>query len=235
MPTSVSVAVLCAHRQMGGVATVEEFVTTINRSWRRAGAFAAVATAGVFGVGLAAGTAQAHTPEWKVTCTDVSVHLTAYSSKDDNTVTVTVDGKDLLPTETFRGSFDKKLELPKHDKELSVRLVVKAGDNDKFSRDLTETAPVCENNTPSPTPSETPSSTPSPSETPSETPSDTPSTATSSAEVPPASTKPSSPSGDLAETGSSSSTPLIGGAAALVIVAGGGIMWAARKRRSAQH
>ncbi|MFF0062364.1 LAETG motif-containing sortase-dependent surface protein [Streptomyces sp. NPDC005279] len=205
-------------------------MTTNNRSWRRAGAFAAVAAAGVFGVGLAAGTAQAHTPEWKVTCTDVTVHLTAYSSKDDNTVTVTVDGKDLLPTETFRGSFDKKLELPKHDKELSLRLVVKAGDNDKFSRDLTETAPVCENNTPSPTPSETPSSTPSPSETPS----DTPSTATSSAEVPPASAAPSSP-GDLAETGSSSSTPLIAGAAAVVIVAGGGIMWAARKRRSAQH
>ncbi|MER5460089.1 LAETG motif-containing sortase-dependent surface protein [Streptomyces sp. NPDC002668] len=205
-------------------------MTTNNRSWRRAGAFAAVAAAGVFGVGLAAGTAQAHTPEWKVTCTDVTVHLTAYSSKDDNTVTVTVDGKDLLPTETFRGSFDKKLELPKHDKELSLRLVVKAGDNDKFSRDLTETAPVCENNTPSPTPSETPSSTPSPSETPS----DTPSTATSSAAVPPASAEPSSP-GDLAETGSSNSTPLIAGAAAVVIVAGGGIMWAARKRRSAQH
>lgn len=201
-------------------------MTTNNRSWRRAGAFTAVVTAGVFGVGLAAGTAQAHTPEWKVTCTDVSVDLTDYSTKDDNTVTVTVDGKDLLPAETFKGSFHKKLELPKHDKELTLHLIVKAGDNDKFSRDLTEKAPVCENNTPAPSPSGPPSDTPKPSDTPS----DTPSTAT---EVPPAST-PSNPGG-LAETGSSSSTPLIAGAAAVVIVAGGGIMWAARKRRSAQH
>ncbi|HET6354000.1 LAETG motif-containing sortase-dependent surface protein [Streptomyces sp.] len=207
-------------------------MTTNNRSWRRAGAFAAIATVSALGVGLAAGTAQAHTPVWEVTCTEVSVDLTAYSPKEDNTVTVTVDGKDLLPTETFKGNFHKKLELPKHDKELTVRLVVKAGDDDKFSRDESKTAPVCDDKpSPSPTPSETPSpSTPAPSETPS----DTPSTATSSAEVPPASTKPS-PSGDLAETGSSSSTPLIAGAAAVVIVAGGGIMWAARKRRSAQH
>lgn len=87
-------------------------MTTNNRSWRRAGAFAAVAAAGVFGVGLAAGTAQAHTPEWKVTCTDVTVHLTAYSSKDDNTVTVTVDGKDLLPTETFREASTRSSSSP---------------------------------------------------------------------------------------------------------------------------
>ncbi|WP_406404302.1 LPXTG cell wall anchor domain-containing protein [Streptomyces sp. NBC_00879] len=206
-------------------------MTTNNRSWRRAGAFATIATVSALGVGLAAGTAQAHTPVWEVTCTEVSVDLTAYSPKEDNTVTVTVDGKDLLPAETFKGNFHKKLELPKHDKELTVRLVVKAGDDDKFSRDESKTAPVCNDKpSPSPTPEKPSPSTPAPSETPS----DTPSTATSSAEVPPASTKPS-PSGDLAETGSSSSTPLIAGAAALVIVAGGGIMWAARKRRSAQH
>jgi LPXTG-motif cell wall-anchored protein len=205
-------------------------VTTNNRSWRRAGALATIATVSALGVGLAAGTAQAHTPVWEVTCTEVSVDLTAYSPKEDNTVTVTVDGKDLLPAETFKGDFHKKLELPQHDKELTVRLVVKAGDDDKFSRDESKTAPVCDDK-PSPSPTPTPSETPSTS-TP--TPSSTPSTATSSAEVPPASTKPS-PSGDLAETGSSSSTPLIAGAAAVVIVAGGGIMWAARKRRSAQH
>ncbi|WP_406264216.1 LPXTG cell wall anchor domain-containing protein [Streptomyces sp. NBC_00191] len=205
-------------------------MTTNNRSWRRAGAFATIATVSALGVGLAAGTAQAHTPVWEVTCTEVNVDLTAYSPKEDNTVTVTVDGKDLLPAETFKGDFHKKLELPQHDKELTVRLVVKAGDDDKFSRDESKTAPVC-NDKPSPSPTPTPSETPSTS-TP--TPSSTPSTATSPAEVPPASTKPS-PSGDLAETGSSSSTPLIAGAAAVVIVAGGGIMWAARKRRSAQH
>ncbi|CAM5651443.1 LPXTG cell wall anchor domain-containing protein [Streptomyces californicus] len=44
---------------------------------------------------------------------------------------------------------------------------------------------------------------------------------------------PSSP--NLAETGSSSATPVIGGAAVAVLLAGGGIMWAVRKRRTAQN
>lgn len=218
-------------------------MTVNNRSWRGSGALIAVATAGVLGVGLSAGPVLAHTPVWAVTCTEVSVDLTRYSTGAENTVTVTVDGKDLLATETFKGEFHKKLELPEHDKELTVRLVVKAGDGDNYSRDETKTAPVCEDSTPTPpttpSPSAPPSSpaTPTPSATPSSaepTPSSTPSTATSSAEVPPPA-KPSGNSGDLAETGASSSTPLIAGAAALVIVAGGGIMWAARRRRSAQH
>ncbi len=216
-------AVLCAHRQKGGAATVEESVTTSNRSWRRSGALIAVATAGVFGVGLAAGPAQAHTPVWEATCTDVSVDLTNYGSRSENTVTITVDGKDLLPTEKFQNDFHKKIELPKHDKELTLRLIVKASDGDKFSRDETKKAPVCEDNsTPTPTPTPTPSDTPSTS---APTPSEAPST--------PAAPAPSTNTDDLAETGSSSSTPLIAGAAAVVIVAGGGIMWAARKRRNA--
>jgi LPXTG-motif cell wall-anchored protein len=44
--------------------------------------------------------------------------------------------------------------------------------------------------------------------------------------------EPGSP--DLAETGSSSATPIIGGAAVVVLLAGGGIMWSVRKRRTAQ-
>lgn len=40
---------------------------------------------------------------------------------------------------------------------------------------------------------------------------------------------------DLAETGSSSATPVIGGAAVAVLLAGGGILWSVRKRRTAQH
>ncbi|MCX4825381.1 LPXTG cell wall anchor domain-containing protein [Streptomyces sp. NBC_01142] len=209
-------------------------MTVNKRSWRGSGALIAVATAGVFGVGLAAGPALAHTPAWAVTCSDVSVDLTNYSPQAENTVTVTVDGKDLLATETFKGEFHKKLELPKHDKEVTVRLVVKAGDSDGHSRDETKNAPVCQDSTP--TPSATPT-TPSPSATPSTptpsaTPSDTPSETTSSPAAP--SDKPSPTSPPLAETGSSSSTPLIAGAAAVVILAGGGIVWAARKRRTAQ-
>ncbi|MEV6397925.1 LAETG motif-containing sortase-dependent surface protein [Streptomyces sp. NPDC051907] len=211
-------------------------MTVNRRSWLGSGALAAVATAGALGVGLSAGPALAHTPVWDVTCTEVSVDLTNYGPKSENTVTVTVDGKDLLPAEKFQNDFHKKLELPKHDKELTVRLIVKAGDGEKFSRDETKKAPVCQDSTPKP--SATPT-TPSPSATPSTatpTPSSTPSTSAPATTAPPQtpSASPSSPGGDLAETGSSNSTPLIAGAAAAVIVAGGGILWAARKRRAAQ-
>ncbi|MGN9794899.1 LAETG motif-containing sortase-dependent surface protein [Streptomyces sp. OZ13] len=216
-------------------------MTETRRTWRRTGALIAVASAGALGVGLSAAPAIAHTPVWSVTCDEVSVDLTAYSPTEENTVTITVDGKELLPTKTFKKEFHDKLDLPEHDKELTVRLIVVAGDGDQFSRDESKTAPVCDDETPSPTPSTTPPS-PTPSET-SPTPSETPSTsapatsapATSAPATPSAPPNSGTPGGGLAETGGSSATPVIAGAAAAVILAGGGIMWAARKRRSAQH
>lgn len=215
-------------------------MTIPRRSLRAAGTLAAAAVVGLTGTVLTAGPAAAHTPTWAVTCTDVSLDLTAYNSNVTNEVTVTVDGENLLPTQTFGKEFHKKLELPKHDKELTVHLIVKAGDGDKFSRDETKQAPVCEGTTPSPSPSEdTPSPTPSEA-TPSQAPSSeapvesaTPSEAPSESAPAAASPSPSSP--DLAETGSSSATPIIGGAAVAVLLAGGGIMWSVRKRRTAQH
>lgn len=164
-----------------------------------------------------------------MTCTDVSLDLTAYNGGVTNQVTVTVDGKDLLPTETFGREFHKKLELPQHDKELTVHLVVKAGDGDQFSKDETKTAPVCEDNTPTPKPSVSESK---PAEKPTTA---APSPSESSPETAPAAASPSPSSPDLAETGSSSATPIIGGAAVAVLLAGGGIMWSVRKRRTAQH
>lgn len=209
-------------------------MTIPRRSWRAAGTLAAAAVVGLTGAVLTAGPAAAHTPTWDVTCTEVSLHLTAYNGGVTNQVTVTVDGKDLLPTETFGKGLDKTIALPEHDKALTVRLVVKAGDGDQYSRDESKQAPVCEETqepTPTPTPSET-----KPSETPTTatpTPTATPSeTASSSA---PAAATPSPSSPDLAETGSSSATPIIGGAAVAVLLAGGGIMWSVRKRRTAQH
>ncbi|MCX4736688.1 LAETG motif-containing sortase-dependent surface protein [Streptomyces sp. NBC_01363] len=206
-------------------------MTIPRRSLRAAGTLAAAAVVGLTGAVLTAGPAAAHTPTWAVTCSEVNLDLTAYNGNVTNQVTVTVDGKDLLPTETFGKEFHKKLELPEHDKELTVHLVVKAGDGDNFSRDETKTAPVCEGATPRPAPSEgTPSPVPS-KEAPaaSATPSAAPSNS-APAVVPPS---PSSP--DLAETGSSSATPIIAGAAVAVLLAGGGIMWSVRKRRTAQH
>lgn len=95
-----------------------------------------------------------------------------------------------------------------------------------------------ESESPTPTPSEAqPSETPSEEPPASETPSDeaTPSAGTSTSPATEVSPNQPSPAGDdLAETGSSSATPLIAGAAGVVLVAGAGIMWAARKRRSVQ-
>ncbi|MEU9562283.1 LAETG motif-containing sortase-dependent surface protein [Streptomyces sp. NPDC048161] len=206
-------------------------MTIPRRSLRAAGTLAAAAVVGLTGAVLTAGPAAAHTPTWAVTCSEVSLDLTAYNGSVTNQVTVTVDGKDLLSTETFGREFHKKLELPAHDKEVSVHLVVKAGDGDNFSRDETKTAPVCEGATPPPSPSEgTPSPAPSTSApTASAKPSEAPSKSAPAA----ASPSPSSP--DLAETGSSSATPIIAGAAVAVLLAGGGIMWSVRKRRTAQH
>ncbi|MFI6104778.1 LAETG motif-containing sortase-dependent surface protein [Streptomyces sp. NPDC051310] len=204
------------------------------RPGRSAAALAAAAAVlGVTGAALSAVPAAAHTPAWSVTCSEVQVDLTDYTADAPNQVTVTVDGKDLLPTRTFGREFHEKLRLPEHDKELTVRLVVKDGsEGGKFSRDETRTAPVCE--TPAPTPSTTPSPTP-PAGTPAPAP--TPTVTTPSAEVPPAgpSTPAPEPTGPgLAETGSSGTAPLIGGAAAAVLLAGGGILWAVRRRRTAR-
>ncbi|MGW3658166.1 LAETG motif-containing sortase-dependent surface protein [Streptomyces sp. NPDC005151] len=207
-------------------------MTIPRRSLRAAGTFAAAAVVGLTGAVLSAGPAAAHTPTWAVTCSEVTLDLTAYNSDVANTVTVTVDGKDLLPTETFGKEFHKTLELPKHDKELTVHLVVKAGDGDRFSQDDTKQAPVCEDNTPTPTPTASESKPAEEPTTEALAPSATPSQ--SSPETAPAAASPSPSSPDLAETGSSSATPIIGGAAVAVLLAGGGIMWSVRKRRTAQ-
>ncbi|MFG2600188.1 LAETG motif-containing sortase-dependent surface protein [Streptomyces sp. NPDC048462] len=214
-------------------------MTIPRRSLRAAGTLAAAAVVGLTGVVLTAGPAAAHTPTWDVTCTEVNLHLSAYNDKVTNQVTVTVDGKELLATENFGSKLDKTIDLPEHDKALTVHLSVKAGDGDRYSKEDEKQAPVCEGQTPTPTPtpSESKPSEPStPSQTPTTsapTPADTPSESASSSAPAAAAPSPSSP--DLAETGSSSATPIIGGAAVAVLLAGGGIMWSVRKRRTAQH
>ncbi|WP_250291392.1 LAETG motif-containing sortase-dependent surface protein [Streptomyces atroolivaceus] len=217
-------------------------MTIPRRSWRGAGAFAAAAVVGLAGGVITAGPAAAHTPTWAVTCSEVTLNLTAYSGDATNEVTVSVVGGDeLLAPTKFGRDFSTKtpLQLPKHDKELTVRLVVKAGDDDKYSVDQTKTAPVCEGETPetpSPTPTEvTPSEAPSTEPPVSETPEPSATPSETATEAAPAPAEPSSSAPDLAETGSSSATPVIGGAALAVLLAGGGILWSVRKRRSAQH
>ncbi|MEU2762203.1 LAETG motif-containing sortase-dependent surface protein [Streptomyces sp. NPDC007027] len=210
-------------------------MTIPRRSWRGAGVLVAAAVAGLTGGAVLAGPAVAHTPTWAVTCSEVTVDLTGYTGDVPNTVTVSVDGKDLLPTETFGREFHKKLALLDHDEPVTVRLVVKDADGEgKHSIDRTKTAEVCEEE-PSPTATEPAPSEPAPSRTspsgtpePSATPGDEPSESASAVPAP----GPSSP--DLAETGSSPSTPVIAAAAVAVLLAGGGILWAVRKRRTVQ-
>ncbi|MEV8052888.1 LAETG motif-containing sortase-dependent surface protein [Streptomyces bacillaris] len=223
-------------------------MTIPRRSWRGAGALVAAAVVGLTGGIISAGPAAAHIPAWAVTCSEVTVDLKYYTPNVPNTVAVSVDGKELLPTKEFGTAFSTKLTLPDHSEPVTVRLVVKdAGKGGTHSIDETRTAEPCEGKPtptptetePSPTPTEPTSAEPTPSES---TPSETPGTETPEpsatpggepSESSPAVPAPSPGSPDLAETGSSSTTPVIGAAALAVLLAGGGILWAVRKRRTA--
>ncbi|NLU73070.1 LPXTG cell wall anchor domain-containing protein [Streptomyces sp. HNM0575] len=191
-------------------------MTAIRQRWHRSAAVATGAAA-LLGTGMfVASPASAHTPGWEADCYTTSIHLENYNDQVTNTVKITAGDKTLVD-EKFGRAFDKKVDLPKHTSPLDLHLVIKAGDDDKFSRDEHKQSPVCE---------ESPSPSPSPSD---------------SSEAPAPSEKPSSaapaPNGggdDLAETGASSATPMIAGAAGVVLVAGAGLVVVARKRRSAQ-
>ncbi|MGW7516270.1 LAETG motif-containing sortase-dependent surface protein [Streptomyces sp. NPDC054796] len=197
---------------------------------------AALTVATVAGAGMAAAPASAHTPEWKVDCSSVSVDLTNYDADSPNTVEITADGKEVLPVQEFGKSFQKKLDLPEHSEEMEVRLIVVAGDDDKFSRDETKTSPVCDDETPPPSPSTSPSpsgsASPSPSTSAPASPSGKPSSSAPAAE--PAGGGDSPAPADLAETGSSNNTLVLAGVAGTVVLAGAGMVVVARKRRSAR-
>ncbi|MGW2351929.1 LAETG motif-containing sortase-dependent surface protein [Actinacidiphila glaucinigra] len=207
------------------------------RAWSRPGTLIAAAATGIIGLGLCATPASAHTRTWTVDCSQVEFNLQAYKGDVENTVTLTADGKQLLPTTTFGTSFKQTIDLPPHTAEVKLHLSVVAGDdkqgNKGYSFEDDKTAPVCEGSgdttpTPTPTPTET-KTTESPK--PSETPSEEAGTAPSAAPSTPSTDE--SPAGDLAETGASSSTPLLAGGAAVALLAGGGLLFANRKRRAA--
>ncbi|GAA2603599.1 Hsp20/alpha crystallin family protein [Streptomyces axinellae] len=206
-------------------------MTALRLRWQRSVAIAATGAAAFLGTAIAAAPAQAHTPKWSVDCYSVQIDLTSYASDKDNTVTLKAGDKTLL-TETFKGQFHKKVDLPKHTKPLNVTAQVKAGDDDKYSwGPETKTSPVCESETPKPTPTPSKPGTPEPTKPP-KTEKPTPSAPQSSSSAP--ASKPQGGDDNLAETGSSSNTPMIAGIAAAVVVAGGGLVFFARKRRSTE-
>lgn len=194
---------------------------------------------GAAGIALAssvmmAAPASAHVPQWQVDCDSVSVNLKWYAEQG-NTVTLTADGEEIISQE-FGGNFhETDVPLPKHSQPIDVRLVVVASDDEKYNVDETKTSPVCEGEEPTPTPS-TPSEEPTPSPEPSTSepaePTPSPSTSSPAAEPTVEESQAPKPDTDLAETGSSSSTPLIAGIAAAVVAAGAGLLLMARKRRS---
>ncbi|MDX3072799.1 LAETG motif-containing sortase-dependent surface protein [Streptomyces sp. NPDC088354] len=207
----------------------------------RPGVLIAAAATSIIGLGLCAAPASAHTPNWDVNCSEVTfVDLKAYNGGVENTVTITVDGKDVLPTETFGAAFHRDhVTLPGHTSPIEVTLTVKAGDGARYSFSDTKTSPACQVTPPqtpqSPSQSATPSATPTTeSPAPSESPTVDASASESEAAPSPAGGE-SSPAADLAETGASSSTPLLAGGAAVALLAGGGLLFANRKRRAARH
>ncbi|WP_333770005.1 LAETG motif-containing sortase-dependent surface protein [Streptomyces sp. IBSBF 2435] len=218
---------------------------------RRSAAVAAAGMAAMIGTAVLAAPASAHTPVWSVTCNSVQVDLTNYSTGRhvQNSVSLTVVGGEgaLADNEDFGGSFHATEALPAHDSPLTVRLVVKAGDNKKYNVDETKVSPVCDTPTsPSVSPSTTPPTTAPETTAPPTTAPETTApgtTAPTTAPVPAgttnapvvAGTTSAAGGGDLAETGSSSATPMIAGIAVAVVVAGGGLVLWTRKRGSSAH
>ncbi|MEW2517357.1 LAETG motif-containing sortase-dependent surface protein [Actinacidiphila alni] len=201
---------------------------------RRSGVIAGAGMAALIGSAVLAAPASAHNSDWSVTCSSVSVHLTAYNGRVTNSVTLSVDGGAVLTQQnSFGDHFDFTGALPEHTAAIKVHLVVTAGDGKQYSRDEYKTSEPCEKppTTPPTTPSTPPPTTPAtpttsaPTTPPPTTPATTP---TTNAPVVQASTSPAS--GDLAETGSSSATPMIAGIAAAVVAAGAGLLVLNRRR-----
>ncbi len=199
---------------------------------KRAGVIAAAGLTTLIGTGILASPASAHNPVWNPTCSSVSVDLTYYNAKVTNTVEIKAGGQDILPATTFGANFSKTLDLPAHTSAIEVEMIVKAGDDADGSRgysvDKTKSVDPCETSTPTPPPS-TPSSTPT-TAAPTTPPATVAPTSSAPAAVPSPST--STPGTNLAETGSSSATPVIAGVAAAVVIAGGALVLVSRKRRA---
>ncbi|GGT60143.1 hypothetical protein GCM10010207_69680 [Streptomyces atratus] len=85
-------------------------MTIPRRSLRAGGKLAAATVVGLTGTVLSAGPAAAHTPTWAVTCTEVSLDLTAYNGNVTNQVTV--DGKTSYPPRLSAGSSTRSSSCP---------------------------------------------------------------------------------------------------------------------------
>ncbi|WP_063795969.1 LAETG motif-containing sortase-dependent surface protein [Peterkaempfera griseoplana] len=220
------------------------------QGWVRGGITAAATATALLGSGVLAGSASAHVPAWTIDCSSVHINLVKYNADVHNTVTVKVAGTTVLGPSTFGESFQQDLKLQDHGTPLDVELIVESGDGNG-ALDEHKTAEVCpghETSAPPATsaaPSSPAASSPAPSSAAPSTPAASgaaPSSPAASGAAPSssapvaavsASASPSSGPG-LAETGASSSTPVIAGAAVAVVALGGGLLVLSRRRRGAR-
>lgn len=211
---------------------------------RRSAVIAGAGMAALIGTGVFAVPASAHNSDWSVTCDSVSVHLAAYNGRVTNTVTISVDGGAVLASDAnFGSSYDFSGALPDHASAIKVHLVVSAGDGNQYNRDEFKTSEPCEKpptTPPTTVPVTTPPTTTATTAPPTTTPPTTattapPTTAATSSAAAVAATSSAAGGGDLAETGSSSSTPLIAGIAAVAVAGGAGLLFVSRKRRNSAH
>lgn len=182
-------------------------------------------TAGMVGF---VGTAAAHTNSSKAECVDdtttLTVNLTAYSDKHENTVKIT-DGETVLDeNKNFGKEYSKVFKVP-GDVEHVFTIDVKAGDSDRYSFTKEYKVAACVETPPPSSETSTP-----PVETTTETPAPT------SSEAPPAPTTPPTTTTTeqeevLAETGASVALPL--GIAGVLIVGGAGALFVVRRRSKA--
>jgi LPXTG-motif cell wall-anchored protein len=184
------------------------------------------------------GTAGAHTNRSAAECVDdtttLTVDLTAYNKKKDNTVTVTDNGT-VVHEGSFEENYQEKFEVP-GDVEHVFTIEVKAWDDPKGEKGWSFTdehkVAACVEVTEPPT--ETTETTP-PSETTTTT-TEAPPAPTSSEAPPVATTPPTTTTTEvqeeaLAETGASIALPL--GIAGVLIVGGVGALFVVRRRSKA--
>jgi LPXTG-motif cell wall-anchored protein len=207
------------------------------QSRRRSSVIAGAGMAALIGSAVLAAPASAHNSDWSVDCSSVTVHLAAYNGSVTNAVTLSVDGGTVLAHEdSFGAAYDFTGALPDHTTAIKVHLVVTAGDGKQYNRDEFKTSEPCQKPTSPPptTPTKQPTTPAAPTTSaPPVTPTTPTPTATTNAPVVQASTSPAA--GDLAETGSSSSTPMIAGIAAAVVAAGAGLLFINRRRGAAHR
>src|SRR6478609_10203512 len=101
----------------------------------------------VLGVNVTS-SASAHTPSASATCSTLSVALTNYSSNDDNTVSVLIDGNVVVDAKAFGSSYTKDFafddQYVAHTWKVIVRTDADPYGSKGWSKNLTGTSTPCE-------------------------------------------------------------------------------------------